>query len=160
MEECTRDIDLGCSRELANQLQRAGYDTEFYEDGSRRIQYCPDIELFEDWRAGDLEVIDGISVVSLEGIIMMKQRLVQHCANDSEYSTCYLHQSCVVASQQCHRIASFLRLVLLQISGTVYHCYLGNAVLGREKDNEDIQLICKYIEMNGGRYGTFFKYRK
>ena len=55
--------------------------------------------------------------------------LVQHCANNSEYSTCYLHQYCVVVSQQCHRIASFLRLVLSQISGTVFHCYLGNAVL-------------------------------
>lgn len=55
--------------------------------------------------------------------------LVQHCANSSEYSTCYLHQSCVVVSQQCHRIASFLRLALSQISGTVFHCYLGNAVL-------------------------------
>ena len=56
-------------------------------------------------------------------------KLLQHCANNSEYSTCYLHQSCVVVSQQCHRIASFLRLVLSQISGTVFHCYLGNVVL-------------------------------
>ena len=47
-------------------------------------------------------------------------KLVQYCANNSEYSTCYLHQSCVVVSQQCHRIASFLRLVLSQISGTVF----------------------------------------
>lgn len=100
VKECTRDIDLGCSRVLANQLQRAGYETEVYEDGSRRIQYCPDIEIYEDWRAGEFEVIDGISVVSLDGIIMMKQRL------------------------------------------------------GREKDMEDIRLICKYIEMNGGRYAN------
>ncbi len=40
-----------------------------------------------------------------------------------------LRQYRVVVSQQCHRIASFLRLVLTQISGTVFHCYLGNAVL-------------------------------
>ena len=26
------------------------------------------------------------------------KKLVQHCANNSEYSTCYLHQSCVVVS--------------------------------------------------------------
>ena len=62
-------------------------------------------------------------------VIPYIHRLVQHCANNSEYSTCYLHQYCVVVSQQCHRIASFLRLVLSQISGTVFHCYLGNAVL-------------------------------
>ncbi len=40
-----------------------------------------------------------------------------------------MRQYRVVVSQQCHRIASFLRLVLSQISGTVFHCYLGNAVL-------------------------------
>ncbi len=51
-------------------------------------------------------MLDGISVVSLKGIIMMKQRL------------------------------------------------------GREKDMEDIRLICKYIEMKGGSYGTFFKHWK
>ena len=50
--------------------------------------------------------------------------IVQHCANNSEYNTRCLHQSCVVVSQQCHRI------VLSQISGTIFHCYLGNAVLG------------------------------
>ncbi len=106
VKACTRDIDLGCSRKLADQLQRAGYSTEVYEDGSRRIQYHLDIEIFEEWRAGELEVLDGISVVSLKGIIMMKQRL------------------------------------------------------GREKDMEDIRLICKYIEMKGGSYGTFFKHWK
>ncbi len=58
--------------------------------------------------------------------------LVQHCVNNSEYSTCYLCQYRVVVSQQCHRIASFLRLVLTQISGTVFHCYLRNAVLGAQ----------------------------
>ena len=63
-------------------------------------------------------------------VIPYIHRLVQRCANNSEYSTCYLHQSCVVVSQQCHRIASFLRLVLSQITGTVFHCYLGNTVLG------------------------------
>ncbi len=56
-------------------------------------------------------------------------KLVQHCINNSEYSTCYLCHYHVVVSQQCHRIASFLRLVLTQISGTVFHCYLRNAVL-------------------------------
>ncbi len=56
--------------------------------------------------------------------------LVQHCANNGEYSTWYLRQYRVVVSQQCHRIDSFLRLVLTQISGTVFQRYLGNAVLG------------------------------
>lgn len=71
----TRDIDLGCNCKLVDRLQRMGYKTEIFDDGSRKIQYSPDIELFEDWLAGDLEVIDGIPVVSLEGIVTMKQRL-------------------------------------------------------------------------------------
>ncbi len=71
----TRDIDLGCNRKLADQLQQMGYKTEIFDDGSRKIQYSPDIEIFEDWREGELEVIEGIPVVSLEGIVMMKQQL-------------------------------------------------------------------------------------
>ncbi len=55
--------------------------------------------------------------------------LVQYCLNNNEYSTGYLRQYSVVVSRQCHRIASFLRLVLTQISGTVFHCYSGNTVL-------------------------------
>ncbi len=62
--------------------------------------------------------------------------LVQHCTNNGEYSTRYLRQPRVVVSQQCHRIASFLRLVLTQISGTVFHRYLGNAALGAETGME------------------------
>lgn len=71
----TRDIDLGCNRKLADQLQQLGYKTEIFDDGSRKIQYSPDIEIFEDWREGELEVIKGIPVASLEGIVMMKQQL-------------------------------------------------------------------------------------
>lgn len=71
----TRDIDLGCDCILADQLQQLGYKTEIFDDGSRKIQYSSDIEIFEDWREGELEVIGGIPVVSLEGIVMMKQQL-------------------------------------------------------------------------------------
>ena len=71
----------------------------------------------------------GVGLAVFLGRVFSGLKLVQHCANNSEYSTCYLHQYRVVVSQQCHRIASFLRLVLTQISGTVFHCYLGNAVL-------------------------------
>ena len=59
-----------------------------------------------------------------------------------------MHQSCVVVSQQCHRIASFLRLVLSQISGTVFHCYLGNAVLGKAIDDKAYVLDIKILLNN------------
>ncbi len=83
--------------------------------------------------------------------------LVQHCTNNSEYSTCYLRQYRVVVSQQCHRIASFLRLVLSQISGTVFHCYLGNAVLvlhpRRVWHSFTIEMIPSY-QFPTGKYPT------
>ena len=85
-----------------------------------------------------MDILLSFLVSIIAGIVVyyICKWLVQHCANNSEYSTCYLHQSCVVVSQQCHRIASFLRLVLSQISGTVFHCYLGNTVLdGDASDN-------------------------
>ena len=44
--------------------------------------------------------------------------LVQHCVINGEFCTCYFCQFCVVVNQRCHRIASFLRLVLTKISGT------------------------------------------
>ena len=64
--------------------------------------------------------------------------LVQHCTNNGEYSTCYLRQYHVFVSQQCHRIASFLRLDLTQISSVVFHRYLGNAVLDMAEGLQDI----------------------
>ena len=103
----TRDIDLGCNCKLADHLQQLGYKTEILDDGSRKIRYSPDIEIFEDWREGELEVIDAIPVVSLEGIVIMKQQLGREkdmedirlireyikinggqCANKDLYSTC------------------------------------------------------------------------
>ncbi len=46
--------------------------------------------------------------------------LVQHCINLRVICTCLLRHRFVVVSQQCHRIASFLRLALTQNSVTYY----------------------------------------
>ncbi len=47
-------------------------------------------------------------------------RLVQHFLIPHTLSTRYLRHRRVVVSQQCHRIASFLRLALTKISSTKY----------------------------------------
>ncbi len=52
--------------------------------------------------------------------LKMVSTLVQHCVINGEYCTCYFCQHCVVVNQRCHRIASFLRLVLTKISGTLF----------------------------------------
>ena len=79
--------------------------------------------------------------------------LVQHFLIPHTLSTRYLRHRRVVVSQQCHRIASFLRLVLSQISGTVFHCYLGNAVLVLPldiehliPDDDSVRLLSQFIE--------------
>lgn len=71
----TPDIDLGCDTALADALQAAGYETMIDPDGSRRIRYGADIELFENWRAGQVERIENIPVLSLAGIVELKRRL-------------------------------------------------------------------------------------
>ena len=60
----------------------------------------------------------------------MDHTLVLPCGNFGELSTRSLCHCCVVISQRCHRIASFFRLALTQISGTDFHRYFRNAVLG------------------------------
>ena len=71
----TRDIDLGCTTSLADQLERAGYAVSHCEDGSRKIVYSETIELFENWLEGAVETIGGVPVVDVDGLIQMKRKL-------------------------------------------------------------------------------------
>lgn len=43
----TQDIDLGCSTLLADKLEQQGYFVSRCDDGTRRILYSEDIEIFE-----------------------------------------------------------------------------------------------------------------
>ena len=71
----TRDIDLGCSTLLADRLERQGYRVSRCEDGTRRIAYSEDIEIFENWLEGEVETVHGVPVVSVDGLIQMKRKL-------------------------------------------------------------------------------------
>lgn len=71
----THDIDLGCTCVLADQLEEQGYAVSRCEDGTRRISYSQDIEIFENWIEGTVEIVSGIPVVSVDGLIKMKKRL-------------------------------------------------------------------------------------
>lgn len=71
----TRDIDLGCSTLLADKLEQQGYIVTRYDDGTRKILYSEDIEIFENWLEGKVEVISGIPVVCVDGLIQMKKKL-------------------------------------------------------------------------------------
>ena len=73
LREETADIDLGCSKELADRLEQLGFETTCMPDGTRRISYAPDIELFEDWLYDGMAEAEGIPVITLAGLIEMKR---------------------------------------------------------------------------------------
>ncbi len=71
----THDIDLGCSTLLADILEQQGYTVSRYEDGTRKILYSEDVEIFENWIEGTVEIISGVPVVCVDGLIQMKKKL-------------------------------------------------------------------------------------
>ena len=71
----SHDIDLGCSTLLADKLEQQGYVVSRCEDGTRKILYSENIEIFEDWIDGSVEIISGIPVVCVDGLIQMKKKL-------------------------------------------------------------------------------------
>ena len=71
----TRDLDLGCTSKLADDLEAKGYPTEIMPDGTRKICPVPDIEIFENWIYDQVEIIDGIPVISVSGLITMKKNI-------------------------------------------------------------------------------------
>ena len=75
IKEETQDIDLGCSSELADFLEKDGHLTGRTEDGNRRFRYSDSIEVFENWLEGSIVDIDGIQAVSLDGLLEMKKKL-------------------------------------------------------------------------------------
>ncbi|MBP3704521.1 MAG: hypothetical protein J6I98_03205 [Clostridia bacterium] len=73
--EETGDIDLGSSGALADDLEQQGYPTTMLKDGTRRITYAEDIEIFENWLQDRVIIQDNVPVVSVEGLIRMKKAL-------------------------------------------------------------------------------------
>lgn len=71
----THDIDLGCSTLLADKLEQQGYSVSRCGDGTRKITYSEDVEIFENWLEGTVETVSGVPVVCAEGLIQMKKKL-------------------------------------------------------------------------------------
>lgn len=71
----TQDIDLGCSTLLADKLEQQGYVVSRCEDGTRKILYSENIEIFENWIDGTVEIINSVPVVCVDGLIQMKKKL-------------------------------------------------------------------------------------
>lgn len=75
LRDRTRDIDLGCTTSMADRLEQKGYPVEILQDGSRKIAFSDRIELFENWLEGGIVLLEGLPVVSLEGLLRMKEAL-------------------------------------------------------------------------------------
>ena len=75
LREQTADLDLGCSRELADRLEAEGVPFRRTEDGKRAFRYDDSVEIFEGWLSDRVETICGVPVVSLRGLLEMKRRL-------------------------------------------------------------------------------------
>lgn len=71
----TKDIDIGCTTHLADVLQQQGYKTIWLDDGTRRIEYSKQIEIFENWLEDKAILVNNVPVVSVEGLIHMKRKL-------------------------------------------------------------------------------------
>lgn len=75
LRDQTGDIDLGCTTALFEALQAQGCPVSMMPDGTRRVELAPDVELFENWLQGDIVEVEGVPVVSLEGLIAMKRQI-------------------------------------------------------------------------------------
>ena len=71
----TGDLDLGCTSKLADELEAKGHPVEIMPDGTRKI--CPvlDVEIFENWLYDQVEIIDGVPVISVSGLVTMKKSI-------------------------------------------------------------------------------------
>ena len=75
IREQTTDIDLGCSKLLADKLEADGFLFKKTDDGKRWFRYGDNIEIFEEWLRDTTKTVGGFNVVSIKGLIEIKQEL-------------------------------------------------------------------------------------
>ena len=75
IRDITHDIDMGCSSIMADQLEKDGYVPTLTESGNRKFKIGEDIEIFENWKYDTITRIDDVPVISIKGLIEMKESL-------------------------------------------------------------------------------------
>ena len=94
IREETSDIDLGCTSELADRLEKDGFLYQIKPDGTRWFRIGSDIEVYENWLYDSVELVDGIPVISIPGLIAMKQTIGREKdMRDLKLIDEYLHRS-------------------------------------------------------------------
>lgn len=76
VKETTRDIDLICTAELADQLEQRGFPfRKDGLDGTRIFQINDKIEVLEDWQTDEVIELEGLKIASLLSIRKQKEAL-------------------------------------------------------------------------------------
>ena len=75
VRETCSDIDMGCTTEAADRLERDGYLYRTTSDGCRWFKIGRSTEVFENWICGPLVFVEGIPLLTLPGLREMKLRL-------------------------------------------------------------------------------------
>lgn len=76
VKEATRDIDLICTTELADQLEQRGFPFRKDElDGTRIFQINDKVEVLEDWQTDEVIELEGLKIASLLSIRKQKEAL-------------------------------------------------------------------------------------
>ena len=75
VRDTTNDIDIGCEKAVADVLIASGCPVSRFPDGGKKIVYSDCIEVFENWGRGDVVLIDGLPVLTLDSIISIKKKL-------------------------------------------------------------------------------------
>lgn len=74
IKEETKDIDISCTEKAFRSLAALGFPIQ-QGDFARKVIYSDEVEIFEDWHTGAIEMVEGVPVASLESVIVMKKQL-------------------------------------------------------------------------------------
>lgn len=75
VKETTRDIDLGCTKNLIEHFIKKGCKYKIASDYSRIVEVDEKVEILENWLVDEIVYIDGFPVGSLESIKKQKAQL-------------------------------------------------------------------------------------
>ncbi|MBQ6654473.1 MAG: hypothetical protein IJM79_03000 [Erysipelotrichaceae bacterium] len=75
IREQTHDIDLGCNKKMADQLEEQGYLYKVMDNGCRWFKLSKELEVFENWLFDRVIQLEGLPVMSIKGIMEMKESL-------------------------------------------------------------------------------------
>ncbi len=66
---------MGCMSKMADQLEADGYPFSLTESGNRTFKIGENIEVFENWIKDTINVVDDVPVISIKGLVLMKQEI-------------------------------------------------------------------------------------